>query len=74
SHDLAVVDSLAHKVLVMQNGRCVEQGTTDEILRAPREDYTRRLLAAAPVPDPARQRERREARHSLLAAQGLAAD
>ncbi|MDR8018071.1 ABC transporter ATP-binding protein [Nesterenkonia aerolata] len=74
SHDLAVVDTLAHKVLVMQNGRAVEQGTTDEILRHPHEDYTQRLLAAAPVPHPREQAERREARRQLLAAQGVALD
>ncbi|WP_261624515.1 ABC transporter ATP-binding protein [Nesterenkonia marinintestina] len=74
SHDLAVIDTLAHKVLVMQNGRAVEQGSTDEILRHPHEDYTQRLLAAAPVPHPQEQAERRDARRQLLAAQGLNLD
>lgn len=68
SHDLAVVDSLAHKVLVMQNGRTVEQGTTDEVLRHARQPYTRRLLAAAPVPDPEIQARRRSDRLRLLSA------
>lgn len=67
SHDLAVVDLLAHRVVVLQDGRVVEQGTCDEVLRAPREQYTRRLLAAAPVPDPVEQRARRAARRALLA-------
>ncbi len=66
SHDLAVVDSLAHKVLVMQNGRTVEQGSTDEVLRHARQPYTQRLLAAAPVPDPATQARRRAERQRLL--------
>ncbi|MDS2171245.1 ABC transporter ATP-binding protein [Nesterenkonia sp. CL21] len=70
THDLAVVDQLADQILVMQNGRVVEQGTKDQILRAPREDYTRRLLAAAPVPNPVTQAERRAARLRLLADQG----
>ena len=70
SHDLAVIDTLAHQVLVMQNGRTVEQGTTDQVLRSPRDPYTQRLLAAAPVPDPGHQAQRREARHQLLARQG----
>ncbi|MGJ9374003.1 ABC transporter ATP-binding protein [Nesterenkonia sp. CF4.4] len=70
SHDLAVVDSLAHKVLVMQNGRTVEQGTTDQVLRHAREPYTQRLLAAAPVPNPEAQARRRTERQRLLAALG----
>jgi len=70
SHDLAVVDSLAHKVLVMQNGRTVEQGTTDEVLRHARESYTQRLLAAAPVPDPEVQARRRKERQRLLSISG----
>lgn len=70
THDLAVVDQLADQILVMQNGQVVEQGTKDQILRAPREDYTRRLLAAAPVPNPVTQAERRAARLRLLADQG----
>ncbi|KUG58797.1 ABC transporter ATP-binding protein [Nesterenkonia jeotgali] len=68
SHDLAVVDSLAHKVLVMQKGRTVEQGTTDEVLRHARESYTQQLLAAAPVPNPEVQARRRTERQRLLAA------
>lgn len=67
SHDLAVVDMLADRVLVMQNGRAVEQGETSVVLHAPQHDYTRRLLAASPVPDPTEQRERRSARRALLA-------
>ncbi|PFG33760.1 ABC transporter ATP-binding protein [Sanguibacter antarcticus] len=70
SHDLAVVDALAHRVVVLQNGRVVEQGLREEVLHAPQEEYTQRLLAAAPVPDPVEQRRRREARHALLARLG----
>ncbi|WNB85021.1 ABC transporter ATP-binding protein [Cellulomonas sp. ATA003] len=70
SHDLAVVDLLAHRVVVLQNGKVVEQGDRVEVLQHPREEYTRRLLAAAPVPEPNEQRRRREARHALLASLG----
>jgi peptide/nickel transport system ATP-binding protein len=62
SHDLAVVDILAHRIAVMQNGKLVEVGDRDNILRNPQEAYTQRLIAAVPVPDPAEQRIRREAR------------
>jgi peptide/nickel transport system ATP-binding protein len=64
SHDLAVVDLLAHRIAVMHRGAIVEQGTRDEILRAPKDDYTKRLIAAVPLPDPAAQRARREERRA----------
>jgi peptide/nickel transport system ATP-binding protein len=62
SHDLAVVDILAHRIAVMQEGRLVEEGDRDSILKNAKSDYTRRLIAAVPVPDPAEQKRRREAR------------
>jgi peptide/nickel transport system ATP-binding protein len=62
SHDLAVVDILAHRIAVMQNGVLVEVGDRDQILQHPKSEYTRRLISAVPVPDPAEQRIRREAR------------
>ena len=62
SHDLAVVDILAHRIAVMQEGRLVEVGERDQILRDARDPYTRRLIAAVPVPDPEEQKRRREAR------------
>ncbi|KAF2416097.1 ABC transporter ATP-binding protein [Microbacterium sp. B35-30] len=68
SHDLAVVDILAHRIAVMHHGKLVEAGTRDEILRGAKDPYTQRLIAAVPVPDPEEQRVRREARAALLAA------
>ena len=65
SHDLAVVDILSHRIAVMQNGLLVEEGDRDAILQNPKNDYTRRLISAVPVPDPAEQRIRREARLAL---------
>jgi len=47
-HDLAVIEHVSDHILVMSQGRVVEQGTPAEILGAPREAYTRRLLAAVP--------------------------
>jgi len=62
SHDLAVVDILSHRIAVMQNGLLVEVGDRDQILKNPKDDYTKRLISAVPVPDPKEQRIRREAR------------
>jgi peptide/nickel transport system ATP-binding protein len=62
SHDLAVVDILSHRIAVMQNGLLVEEGDRDVILKNPKNDYTKRLISAVPVPDPKEQKIRREAR------------
>ena len=48
SHDLAVVRFISDEVLVMKDGQVVEQASAEQILAAPREDYTKRLLAAIP--------------------------
>ena len=68
SHDLAVVQHFAERVVVMRQGVVEEQGTTGTTLLHPTTDYTRRLLAAVPVPDPVLQRQRRTARLASLAA------
>ena len=62
SHDIAVVEILAHRIAVMQHGSLVEVGDRDQILRSPKNEYTQRLLSAVPIPDPELQRIRREAR------------
>ncbi|GAA0498035.1 ABC transporter ATP-binding protein [Microbacterium aurantiacum] len=67
SHDLAVVDILAHRISVMHHGKIVETGTRDEILRGAKDPYTQRLISAVPVPDPEEQRLRREARAAMAA-------
>jgi peptide/nickel transport system ATP-binding protein len=50
SHDMAVVERICHRVAVMYAGRIVEIGPRDQVLHHPQHPYTRRLLAAVPVP------------------------
>jgi peptide/nickel transport system ATP-binding protein len=59
THDFGVVAEVADRVVVMRDGRIVEQGPTDEILRHPQQDYTRMLISAVPSMIP-RQRKRVE--------------
>lgn len=65
SHDLAVVELVATRIAVLNHGRLAEFGSDTQVLTAPKDDYTKRLLAAVPVPDPERQRIRREERKAL---------
>ena len=59
SHDLAVIDAVSDRIIVLQHGRIQEQCTTAQVLNDPSNSYTRELLAALPVPDPVEQAERR---------------
>jgi peptide/nickel transport system ATP-binding protein len=61
THDLAVVDLLAHSIVVLHNGTIAEEGATADVLGNPQDPYTRRLLASLPVPDPIEQAARRAA-------------
>jgi peptide/nickel transport system ATP-binding protein len=67
SHDLSVVETLSNRVVVLQNGDIVEQGDAEQVLYHPKEDYTKRLIEAAPVPDPEVQKGRRVVRRELRA-------
>jgi peptide/nickel transport system ATP-binding protein len=69
SHDLAVVDFLADRIAVMSHGEIVEQGDKNQILRNAQMDYTKRLIAAVPVPDPEAQQIRREQRLKTIKSQ-----
>ena len=62
SHDLAVVEILARRIVVLQDGKVVEQGLRDDILTRPQQGYTQRLVSAVLVPDPDEQRRRRSDR------------
>jgi peptide/nickel transport system ATP-binding protein len=55
SHDMAVVEQVSHRVAVMYLGQIVETGPTKEVLGNPQHPYTQKLLAAVPIPDPARR-------------------
>jgi peptide/nickel transport system ATP-binding protein len=57
THNMSVVEYLAHEVAVMYLGRIVEQGTVDDVLGSPKHPYTRALLSAVPSVDPATRRE-----------------
>ncbi|MGO4235516.1 ATP-binding cassette domain-containing protein [Pseudarthrobacter sp. YAF2] len=67
THDLSVVRHIGHRVAVMKAGEIVETGDAETVTSSPRHPYTQRLLLAAPVPDPARQAQRRAQRRRLLA-------
>ena len=58
SHDLSVVEHISDEVMVMYLGRCVEQGTTEQIYGNPRHPYTKALLSATPRLSPELRRER----------------
>jgi ABC-type oligopeptide transport system ATPase subunit len=72
AHDMAVVEFLAQRVVVLNRGRIVEEGPTLEVMRNPQHHYTRVLMAASPVPDPDEQAARREAWRALRASQPAA--
>lgn len=58
SHDLSVVRYIADRIAVMHHGKLVETGSTESLFAAPQHEYTKRLLSAIPVADPARERKR----------------
>ena len=56
SHDMAVIHHICHRIAVMREGRIVEMGTRDEVIRSPKQAYTKELLDAVPEADPHRKR------------------
>ena len=65
SHDLAVVRTMSDRIAVMNQGKLVEIGPADQIYNDPKDEYTKALFTAVPVPDPRRQRERKAERAKL---------
>jgi ABC-type glutathione transport system ATPase component len=66
SHDLAVVRHLSHRVAVMYQGEIVEWGDGEQVTSNPQHPYTKRLMMAAPVPNPVEQAHRRAERRKLI--------
>ncbi|HET7121436.1 MAG TPA: ATP-binding cassette domain-containing protein [Solirubrobacterales bacterium] len=59
AHDIGVVRHISDRIAVMYEGKIVEQGSADEVCERPKDEYTKKLLAAVPIPDPRESRERR---------------
>ncbi len=58
AHDIGVVRHISDRIAVMHDGKIVEQGDADEVCERPRDEYTKKLLAAVPIPDPRENRAR----------------
>jgi oligopeptide transport system ATP-binding protein len=74
AHDLAMVRHLCDYIVVMRDGRVLEQGSREQIFDAPQALYTKELLASVPVPDPDLERERRRQRRALDAVSATTRD
>ncbi len=61
AHDIGVVRHISDRIAVMNDGKIVEEGEADQVCEHPRHEYTKKLLAAVPVPDPREARDRRQA-------------
>ena len=68
AHDLAVVRSMSDRIAVMNRGQLVEIGPAEEVYTNPKDDYTKALLSAVPIPDPRAMKERKALRRKLRSA------
>ena len=62
AHDIGVVRHISDRIAVMNEGKIVEQGSADQVCEHPKDEYTKKLLAAVPIPDPRESRERASSR------------
>ena len=60
AHDIGVVRHISDRIAVMSEGKIVEQGSADQVCENPVDPYTKKLLAAVPIPDPRESRNRRQ--------------
>ncbi len=60
AHDIGVVRHVSDRIAVMHEGRIVEEGSADAVCERPTDAYTKKLLAAVPIPDPREARARRQ--------------
>jgi oligopeptide transport system ATP-binding protein len=74
AHDLAVVRSVSDRIAVMNRGKLVELGPAEEVYTNPQDEYTKALLAAVPIPDPRRMKERKRERRRYAHALAEAAE
>ena len=58
SHDMAVIHHICDRIAVMYNGKIVEEGSRDEIIKSPKHEYTQALLSAVPEADPRGKKQR----------------
>ncbi len=60
AHDIGVVRHISDRIAVMNHGKIVETGAADQVCENPKDEYTKKLLSAVPIPDPRESRARRE--------------
>jgi oligopeptide transport system ATP-binding protein len=65
AHDIGVVRHISDRIAVMNEGKIVEEGSADQVCERPKDEYTKKLLAAVPIPDPRESRERQESTGSV---------
>jgi oligopeptide transport system ATP-binding protein len=65
AHDLAVVRTMSDRIAVMNRGKIVEEGQAERVYTEPQDEYSKALLAAVPIPDPRRMKERRAERRKF---------
>jgi oligopeptide transport system ATP-binding protein len=65
AHDIAVVRHIAQRIMVLYFGEVVEIGESEQVVMDPQHDYTKKLIASVPVPDPKEEMKRRELRRRL---------